>query len=457
MNDPKNELISSIREVFGYIARFKGQIFILKIEDSLLEHQLFPMLMRDISQLNKIGIRIIIIPGTRKSIDEKLQTFGFSSEFHNGIRLTSRESLPIVELASMGVTETLMSHLTANGCHGIQGNWIQARSLGIVDGTDYMATGVVEKIQKDIILRLLNDSFIPIIPPIGWNKMGHPYNINSTELAKSLCEHLSIGKLFFIGIEEGISSSGLQVGPLTSMLEVNEWGIISALDINQAKEILSLNASTLNHAQKEYLSNAVMACEAGADRVHLVSGFSQGAILHEVFSSRGDGTMVYANQYSSVRKATSNDVPDILRIMADHVKKGFLVSRSSEDILAKLDDYVLYEVDNSVLGCGALHDWGENFGEVAAIAVDPAYRKSGIGEVIVHSLLQRAPQRGFKKVFLLTTQALDWFYGLGFADGHIPDLPSAKQKAYDYKRNSRILIKDLSWSTMPKKLAKVLI
>ena len=186
-----------------------------------------------------------------------------------------------------------------------------------------------------------------------------------------------------------------------------------------------------------------MACEAGADRVHLVSGLSQGAILHEVFSSRGDGTMVYANQYSSVRPAKAGDIVDILRIMEDHVKKGFLLPRSAEEISSKLNDYVIYEVDNSILGCGAVHDWGDNYGEIAAIAVDSAYRKAGIGEVIVHSLLKKAPQNGFKKVFLLTTQALDWFYSLGFEDASIADLPKAKQESYDYKRNSRILTKDL--------------
>jgi amino-acid N-acetyltransferase len=438
--EPKLELISTIREVFGYIARFKGQLFVLKIEDILLDHPLFPVLIRDIAQLQKIGIQVLIVPGTRRSIDQKLSTYGIPSQFHHGVRITSKEAMPIVELASVGVTETLLSHLTANGCHGVQGNWVQARSLGIVDGIDFQRTGRVERIQKDILTHLLNDGFIPILPPIGWNKLGHPYNVSSTELATALCEYMQVGKLFFIGIEEGIRTEGLQRGERTLNLELNAWGVISALDIHQAKELLELNQSHLHHTQKDYLRNAIKACESGANRVHLVSGLSQGSILHEVFSSRGDGTMVYTNQYSSVRTATADDVPDILRIMQDYIEKGFLIPRTPDDVSEKIADYLVYVVDNSILGCGALHDWGDGHGEVAAIAVDANHRASGVGEVIVKSLIGQAPGRGLTSLFLLTTQSTDWFYSLGFQDGHLEDLPEPKRDKYDRKRNSRILV-----------------
>ncbi|HSQ43127.1 MAG TPA: amino-acid N-acetyltransferase [Fibrobacteraceae bacterium] len=439
-SEPKLELISTIREVFGYIARFKGQLFILKIEDVLLDHPLFPVLIRDIAQLQKIGIRVLIVPGTRRSIDQKLATYGVDSEFHQSIRLTSKKAMPIVELASIGVAETLLSYLTANGCKGVQGNWIQARSLGIVDGVDYQSTGRIERIHTDILQHLLDDGFIPIVPPIGWNKLGHPYNVSSTELATALCSNLQVGKLFFIGLEEGIRADGLSRGELTQNLELNAWGIISALDVHQAQELLNLNQDKLPFALQDYLNNAIQACACGAKRVHLVSGLTQGAILHEVFSSRGDGTMVYTNQYSSIQPATTDDVPDILRIMQDYIEKGFLIPRTAQDITDHIDEYVVYVVDNTILGCGALINWGDGFGEIAAIAVDANYRLSGVGEVIVRSLLVQAPVRGFQHVFLLTTQATDWFYTLGFRDGQLDELPTAKREKYDHKRNSRILI-----------------
>ncbi len=434
------EVAGFIREVFGYAERFKGQLFVLKIDDSLMDHPLFPVLMRDIALLHKTGIRIIIVPGTRKSIDAQLKAWELESKFHNGVRLTSEEALPLIEQASLGVAQRIMSHLTASGLSGIQGNWILARSLGVINGIDYMRTGKIERIQRDILEQLMDEKFVPIIAPIGWNKIGHAYNISSTELATELCKYLKVGKLFFIGNQDGIKLGGLVTGKNTKYLEPTDNGLISAMDVDQAKELLELNSDTLGFAQMDYLMNAINACKAGANRVHLLSGEFQGSLLQEVFSARGDGTMVYANQYSSIRPANMEDIPDILRIMQDYIDKGFLVPRTQESISEKLKDYVVYSIDNSIHGCGALHEFEDGMAEVAGIAVGANYRKSGIGDAIVRHLISVGRMKGYKKLFLLTTQALDWFYQFGFEDGTVDELPKSKREHYNQKRNSRILM-----------------
>lgn len=434
------EVAGFIREVFGYAERFKGQLFVLKIDDSLMDHPLFPVLMRDIALLHKTGIRIIIVPGTRKSIDAQLKAWELESKFHNGVRLTSEEALPLIEQASLGVAQRIMSHLTASGLSGIQGNWVLARSLGVINGIDYMRTGKIERIQRDILEQLMNEKFVPIIAPIGWNKIGHAYNISSTELATELCKYLKVGKLFFIGNQDGIKLGGLVTGKNTKYLEPTDNGLISAMDVDQAKELLELNSDTLGFAQMDYLMNAINACKAGANRVHLLSGEFQGSLLQEVFSARGDGTMVYANQYSSIRPANMEDIPDILRIMQDYIDKGFLVPRTQESISEKLKDYVVYSIDNSIHGCGALHEFEDGMAEVAGIAVGANYRKSGIGDAIVRHLISVGRMKGYKKLFLLTTQALDWFYQFGFEDGTVDELPKSKREHYNQKRNSRILM-----------------
>ncbi|MCF0215183.1 MAG: amino-acid N-acetyltransferase [Fibrobacteraceae bacterium] len=437
------EVASFIREVFGYTERFKGQLFVLKIEDSLMSHPLFPVLMRDIALLHKAGIQIIIVPGTRTSIDAQLKAWDIESRFHNGVRLTSEEALPLIEQASLGAAQRIMSHLTASGCNGIQGNWVLARSLGVIDGVDYMRTGRIERIQRDILEQLLSEKFIPIIPPIGWNKLGHAYNISSTELATELCKYVKVGKLFFIGTQNGIKAENLVTGKNTRYLELTDSGVISALDIDQAKELLELNSDVLDFGQIDYLLNAIHACEAGANRVHLICGEMQGSVLQEVFSARGDGTMVYANQYSSIRPANVEDIPDILRVMQDYIAKGYLVPRTQESISEKLKDYVVYSIDNSIHGCGALHAFEDGSAEVAGIAVGANYRKSGIGDAIVRHLISLGKMKGYKKLFLLTTQALDWFYPFGFVDGSIDDLPKSKRDHYNQKRKSRILVMPL--------------
>ena len=415
-----NSLASAIREVFSYISRFKGQLFILKIEDSLLDNPAFPVLARDIAELHKIGIKIIIVPGTRKSIDRQLAAYGLESEFKDGIRLTSEEAQPLAEQASLGAAQRILSHLTANGINGIQGNWVQARSMGVVNGVDYMRTGKIERIEKGIIEKLLHEGFIPILPPIGWNKLGHAYNISSTELATEFSHYFSVGKLFFISEENGLNS---------------------ALDINQAAAILKKNKK-LPFAQREYLENAIRACRYGVKRVHWLSGIAA-SILQEVFSSRGSGTMVYANEYWNLRPATIEDIPDMLRIMQSYVERKLLISRNQEDIEAKLGDYVVYAVDNAIHACGALHAFENKSFEIAAIAVGANYIDAGIGEAVVNFLIEKAKKQKAKKIFLLTTQASDWFYTLGFKNGNINDLPKSRKGTYNHIRNPKIMVREV--------------
>ena len=437
-----NVLSSAIREVFSYISRFKGQLFILKIEDALLDNPAFPVLAKDIAQLHSVGIKILIVPGTRSSIDRQLKAYELESSFSNGIRLTSHEALPLVEQASLGAAQRILSHLTANGISGIQGNWVQARSLGVVSGVDYMRTGKIERIECSIIEKLLREGFIPILPPIGWNKLGHAYNISSTELATELCHYLAVGKLFFIGEEGGIKTEGLVRGKLTKRLELSDRGLISALNVNQALEILKINPE-LPFFQRDYLENAARACNAGAKRVHLLSGISQGSILQEVFSSRGNGTMVYANEYWDLRFAAIEDIPDMLRIMQSYVERGLLVSRSQEDIEAKLGDYVVYAVDNAIHGCGALHSYDHGIFEIAAIAVGANYNDAGVGEAVVNFLIEKAKSKKAKKLFLLTTQASDWFYAFDFKDGSVEDLPAERKEVYNRERNSKVMVRNM--------------
>jgi amino-acid N-acetyltransferase len=424
-NNANNALASAIREVFSYISRFKGQLFILKIEDSLLDNPAFPVLIKDIAQLHCVGIKVLIVPGTRSSIDRQLKAYKLETTFHNGIRLTSQEALPLVEQASLGVAQHILSYLTANGINGIQGNWVRAGSLGVVGGIDYMRTGKIERIERGIIEKLLHEGFIPILPPIGWNKLGHAYNISSTELATELGRNLLVGKLFFIGEKGGIELPG--------------QGLVSALDIGQATEILKTQPK-LPTEQRDYLENSIKACRNGVKRVHLLSGIAQGSILQEVFSSRGNGTMVYANEYWNLRTIIIEDIPDMLRIMQSYVERGLLISRSQEDIEAKLGDYIVYAVDNAIHGCGALHTYENDICEIAAIAVGANYKDAGVGEAVVNFLIEKAKKQKAKKLFLLTTQASDWFYSFGFKDGSVEELPPSKREKYDIERHSKVMV-----------------
>lgn len=433
------EKVNSIREVFTYIERFRGNLFVLKIEDAILNHPLFPRLMKDIVQMHHIGIKIILVPGTRKTIESNLERFQVGTVFHKGIRLTSQESLPFVKLAASEVSHTILTQLAANGAQGLVGNWVKAHSLGVLKGVDFDRTGKIIKIRADIVGRLLDEGFIPIIPNIGWNDVGRTYNISSNQVAAQICVDLNATKLLFIGDENGFNSKGLK---LPKGLYCDPRGIIPNMSAKQAQEILDTNED-IAYAQKDFLENALLACENGIHRIHLASALKEGAVLEEVFSSSGGGTMVFNNEYEHIRPAELKDVPEILRLMDTFISSEALVPRTEKEVQNSIEDYQVYEVDQVLHGCGALQSRSLEVAELCAIAVDKSSQSTGVGRKLVESLLNQATELNLEKVYLLTTQAEDWFLSFGFESVSVDELPETGKARYKPERGSRILLKTL--------------
>jgi amino-acid N-acetyltransferase len=193
----------------------------------------------------------------------------------------------------------------------------------------------------------------------------------------------------------------------------------------------------------EAISLALKAARTGVERVHLVNAGEEGAVLRELFSNRGAGTMVYGDAYESLRPKRTEDVPDVLRIMEPLIKQGALIRRGSEDIIEKQEDYAVFEIDGSIHASGALHDWGEGQGEIAALATNPAYSDMGLGSNLVRYLIDRAKKAGLTRVFVLTTLTHDWFELLGFKEASLESLPEKKRRLYDRNRRSKIFALEL--------------
>jgi amino-acid N-acetyltransferase len=432
--------VNTIREVFDYIGRYKGKTFVLKIEDTLIDHPLFPLFMKDIVQLHEIGIHLIIVTGTRATIEKHLTQAKLYTRVVNGIRITPKSAIAIVKLAAMEVVQTVISHLSAGNANGIMGNWIRARSLGVCEGVDYQYTGHVEKIQSHIVHKLLDQDFIPVIYNIGMNATGDCYNLNSDQIAQQICLDMDIEKLFFIRAQDAIPTAGIELPP-GSQLHPN-GKIYSNMNLDHVDFMLGKNKDCLSFEDQNLLSysKTVIDRPQGVNRVHIIDGRCEGRLLQEVFSSIGGGTLIYGNLYAHIRKATLEDVPEILHLLDGYVKKGTLVMRTASDIKNKINAYHIYAVDHAVYGCGALYQLGQGWGEIGAIAVNDAYRSKGIGRGLVQYLIQTARKKQIQTLFLLTTQAADWFFEFGFAWASPSELPKSRQKEYNLERNSRVLL-----------------
>ena len=432
--------VDLIREVFLYAQRFREGTFVLHIDYAINLQGLLAEVVNDLVLLQQSGIRMVLVPGASQRIDEILASYKLENTKHAGVRISQPEAIPFIKMAAFDVSNHLMTLLTARGTNAVIGNWVRARSLGVRDGVDYGDTGTVDRIKLEHVQKVLEDGLVPIFPCVGWNAAGKPYNISSRELAQELAVQLGAQKLFFVTDFNGINADDYA---LDAHFEVTVDRRVPRMDIAEARRFLELNNEGPGRPAVELVRRGVAAARAGVARVHIVDGRISGVLLKEIFSNLGVGTMLHANVYESIRPMQLQDVSDVLRIMRPLVRNGVLVERSEDDLRDRLDDYVVFETDGTIYGCGALHEFPDGKAELAAIAVDAGHAERGTGRKIVEFLLSRARRRGFRQVFALTTQTYDWFSINGFYTGGVQDLPPGKREAYDHERNSRILLYDL--------------
>src|SRR5688572_8774890 len=434
------EQVDLIREVFYYQNRFDGKTIVIKIDYPILNASHFPQLLKDLAMLRATGIEIIIIPGAQGWIDAVLKEYDIESEYVNGVRIATQDSIPFIRMAAFDVANRVMTLLTAFEANAVIGNFVRARGIGVVDGVDFKHSGRVEKILKEPLQQILNQGMIPIFPCIGWNAAGKPYNLSSDDIALAVAESLQAEKLFFVTASDGFMEPRFK---LPGGLVKNSDGRVARVSLEEAEEVLNLNAGNPDPDLK-YLELALRACRKGTERAHVVDGRMEGAILREIFSNLGIGTMVYGNDYESIRPMKPEDIGDVLRLMQPLVQEGVLVKRTEDDLNARQGDFVVYSIDEVVHACGALHDYGEGKGEIAAIATNPVYRHLSMGRRIVSFLIEKAARAGMTSVFALTTRTVDWFEQLGFIEADVESLPARKRENYDHARKSRIFVLDLT-------------
>ena len=436
--------VEIIREVFRYSKVFQDRTFVLQLDDAVVNCPSFSSMVRDLVLLHQNGIRIILVAGATHRIDEVLTRYGVDTETYRGVRISSEEAIPFIKMAAFDVANRIMTLLSGHGVNAVIGNWVRAKSLGVVDGVDYEDAGTVHRIRVDLIQGVVGQGSIPILPCIGWSASGRSYNLSSRELATDLAAALGADKLFFVATADAVATDGYEK---EAGVDENLGGDVSRLNIDQAERFVETNLAAGRREDDftlKLIALGLRAARSGVERVHIVDGCRDGVILQEIFSNFGVGLMIHADRYHNIREMHREDVSDVMRLMAPLVRQGVLIPRSADDITDRIGDYIVFETDGVIHGCGALHSFDDGQGEIAAIAVDEKSMRYGIGQRIVTYLLGTARSRRLRRVFVLTTQSSDWFEKLGFVPGALKDLPASKLEKYDEKRKSRILLFELS-------------
>ena len=435
---PILEKAERIRDVIRYIKRFKNATVVIYLDDDIIDSPLFVSHIRDIALIHQAGLRVILVPGARKKIDEYLSKNGISWTYENGIRITPVEAMPLIKNAAFDAANVVMTSLAGENLTAVIGNWVRARGKGVLSGVDFATAGEIDKLDDNTIETILNNGFIPIFPCIGWSLNGKPYNISSAQLASQIATHLQADKLFFLLPDAELSAKNFTI---PKDLGLSPEGCVPAMNIEELDEFLELNKNQTNDSEQKIISMLELAkksVQSGVTRVHILNGSIEGTLPCEIFSDLGSGTMIYKSNYGKFRAMRREDISAVLSLIRPFVSKEILLPRSEQQMEAEYNDFIVYELDGAVRACAALHIYDRSQAEIAALAVDETCAHIGIGPKMIEYLIEKAKTVSIESVFILTTQTADWFEKQGFVADSIDTLPERRRKIWNPKRGSKL-------------------
>lgn len=423
---------TDLRGILRYIPRFREKVFVVALDGAIVTDDNFPNLLLDLAVLRSLNIRIVLVHGAAAQIAALGAERGVKPSNLDGTGITDAATLQLALTAANRLTHEILEGLATNDLRAVSTNAVIAHPLGIVGGVDHELTGKVERLDVDFLQALLAQGIIPVVPPLGFDGDGRTFRVNSDAIAFALAAQLKATKLLYLTTADGL---------------IRQGKLLRQVPVAGLRQILAHGPGELPTDLLSKARFAVMACEAGVPRVHVLNGMVDEGLLAEVFSNEGIGTLVYANEYQQIRRAMKKDIRHLLLLTRNSVETQELVKRTRSELERRIGDYYLFEIDRNPVACVALHVYPEQqVGELAFLYVSPAHENQGIGRKLVQFVEVKAREQGLRSLVTLSTQAFTWFQSKGgFAEGKPEDLPSGRRDRYDTSgRRSKVLVKPLT-------------
>ncbi len=418
-----------------YIHAHRGRTFVIAFGGEAALRPNFKSLIYDIALLHSLGVKLVLVHGARPQIEARLSKTQLSTRFVSGLRVTDGPALECVKDAAGSLRlqiEALLSTSLASTPMGgakldvASGNLVVARPVGVRDGVDHLHTGEVRKIDVEALSAVLERGAVALLSPVGYSPTGEIFNLRYEDVATATACALGADKLLFLHEGKRLHQRLHNAAPQLRLADVQQL-----LPRADALSALALRA-------------AADACAQGVPRVHLVSFEEDGALLQELYSRDGAGTMISAESYDQLRPATIDDVGGLLALIEPLEQSGVLVPRSREQLELDIERFFVMERDGLITACCALIPYLKDaVGELACVAVHPGYRKQGRAHALLEAVEKQARMAGLKRLFVLTTHAPHWFVERDFTAASLDELPVPRQKLYNFQRNSKVLIKAL--------------
>lgn len=435
------EFIQWFRASTAYINAHRGKVFVVYLSGDALACPNFANIVHDLALLHSLDVKLVLVYGARPQISAALAAEGIASSYQSTLRVTEAGHMDTIKRTVGCLGLDLQAHfsmgLSNSPMHGAninisQGNFVTAQPIGIIDGVDFQFSGKVRRVDTDALKHLLAGNQLVLVSNLGYSVTGEIFNLAAEEVATELAIALNAEKLIQFMPTPGIIDEAQQ--------------LITALSASSAREHLanlSQSSGEESIAQANSLKAALRAYEQGIHRCHFISYKENGALLQELFTRAGHGSLLSRDSLDELRPATIEDVGGILNLIKPLERAGALVERSRELLETEIDNFIVIELEETIIGCAALYPLSGDAAEIACIAIHPEYQKSTLGERLLLALEKQARQMKVATVYALTTVASHFFMERGFAEISVDALPQARQELYNYQRKSKVFTKTL--------------
>jgi amino-acid N-acetyltransferase len=424
--------VSDLRGILTYIPGFREKTFVIALDGAIIADDNFPNILLDLAVLRSLSIRLVLVHGAAHQLQELSQESRVKLSNADGTGTTDADTLKLALTAANRITHEVLEGLASNDLRAAYTNAVIAHPYGIVGGVDQLYTGRVERVDTEFLQQLLDKGVIPVIAPLGFDGDGRTFRVNSDGVALEVAEALKAAKLIFLTDHAAFMKPEKEV---------------SQISVSEAEDFYKKHKSEIPEHSLSKFEHSIRACRNGVSRVHIIDGRIDEALLTEIFSNEGIGTMIYANEYQAVRRAMKKDVRAIRNLIRESVEQEELVRRTRQDIVSHIGDYYVFQIDANIVGCVALHvQPGGEMAELACLSVSSANENMGIGQKLMLFAENAAREKGVKTIFLLSTRAFNYFQQKGgYKEGSRRDLPPGRREKYQNSgRNSKVLIKSLT-------------
>lgn len=422
--------VSDLRDILQYVPRFRDRIFVVAVDGEAVASTNFSNLLLDLAVLRSLSIKVILVHGAGLQIEQLCREHGLATTGADGTGPTDDAMLRLSIEASTNVMNEVMQGLTSVDLRAAYANVIIAHPAGILGGIDQLNTGRVERVDTKPLHLFLNEGIIPVIPCIGFDGEGRTLRVNSDGIALEVAEAMQAMKILFL-TADGLTLNG---------------HIVHQLSIAETEDLVRKRRAQIEPKLLSKLDHAARACRQGIPRVHLLNGHQDEALLTEVFSHEGVGTMVYSNDYQQVRRIFKKDVRAVMALIRQSVQNEELVRRTRADILAQLNDYWVLEIDRTLVGCVAVHLYPEQgMAELACLYVKKNQEGQGHGRKLMTFAEQLAAEKGMRQIFAVSTQTYNFFQQKGgYSEVTADVLPPERLRKWEASgRKSKVIIKSM--------------